>query len=282
MKDVTLTPDLTSQLNNETTMNYLEINRHHWNQRTEVHLESEFYDMPGFRAGKTSLQKIELEQLGDIKGKKLLHLQCHFGQDTLSLARMGAKVTGVDLSNIAIDNAQKIATELDIEAQFICCNVLEIDQHLKEQYDIIFTSYGTIGWLPQLNEWASLIHQYLKPGGVFHFVEFHPVVWMFDDQFQRFEYSYFNVEPVIEETEGTYADRSAPIRSKSISWNHPFNDVLGAILQSGLILESFREFDYSPYDCFDNTIKMAEGYQIKGLEGKIPMVYALKARKRSE
>ena len=256
---------------------YFEANRRLWNAKTDYHIQSEFYDVASFKAGRSSLNAIELEQLGDIRGKKLLHLQCHFGQDTLSLARMGAQVTGVDLSDAAIARARELAAELDIPARFVCCNVLEADQHLDETFDIIFTSYGVIGWLPELKPWGQVIQRLLKPGGVFHLIEFHPVVWMFDNDFTRVEYAYFNKETIEEETEGSYADRSAPIRNKSYSWNHSLEEVLTALMGPGLHIQAFREFDYSPYDCFNNLVKVENGFQIRGMEGKLPMVFAVKA-----
>ena len=158
---------------------YLEINRKSWNNRVDVHLKSDFYDVEGFLKGESSLNDIELGLLGDIKGKSILHLQCHFGQDTISLGRLGANVTGVDLSDKAIDHAKILAGKANVNATFICCDIYDLPAHLNEQFDIIFTSYGVIGWLPDMNKWAQIISNYLKPNGKFVFVEFHPIVWMF-------------------------------------------------------------------------------------------------------
>lgn len=166
-------------------VNYVEINRQSWNNMTEIHLKSDFYDLDGFLKGNSSLNDIELNLLGDIKGKTILHLQCHFGQDSVSLSRLGAEVTGVDLSDVAIKNAKKIAKDTHSKATFICCDVYDLPNHLDEQFDFVFTSYGTIGWLPDLNKWAKIISKFLKPNGKFVFVEFHPVVWMFDDNFEE-------------------------------------------------------------------------------------------------
>lgn len=137
-------------MNNE----YLDINRKSWNERVDTHLSSEFYDMPGFLAGKNSLNEIELELLGDVSGKSILHLQCHFGQDTLSLARIGAKTTGVDLSDKAIEAAKKINNEMNLDSEFIASDVYNLPKVHNKKYDIIFASYGTIGWLPDLDKWA--------------------------------------------------------------------------------------------------------------------------------
>ncbi len=263
------------------TKNYLDVNRNLWNNKTQFHLQSDFYGVKEFKQGITALKSIELSQLGDVNGKTLLHLQCHFGLDTLSWARLGAQVTGIDFSEKAIQAAEKLAQEVNMKARFIQSDIYDVQ--LKEQFDIVFTSYGVIGWLPDLDKWAQVVAAHLKPGGAFHFIEFHPVVWMFDNDFQYIQYSYFNREDIIEEVHGSYADRSAPIVGTSISWNHSLDEVLGALLRQGLRLEHFAEYDYSPHDSFPNAVKIAEGkWQLQGLEGKIPMVYALKAVKHSQ
>ncbi len=259
---------------------YLDINRRLWNDKASVHFTTDFYDLPAFRAGKNMLTPIELAQLGDVRGKTLLHLQCHFGMDTLSWARLGAQVTGVDFSDVAIHHARQLAEEEQLNAKFICCNIYDLPQHLDAQYDIVFTSYGVIGWLPDLTAWGAIVARYLKPGGVFHFFEFHPVPWMFDNDYQYIQYSYFNAQTIVEEVKGSYADRNAPIEGQSISWNHPLCDVLGALLQQGLRLAHFTEFDWSPYNIYPNATEIAPGkWQIKSMEGKLPLIYAIKAVK---
>src|SRR5436189_4993553 len=134
-----------------TQPDYVELNRRAWNMRTTYHVQSSFYHVKEFTKGESSLNAIELALLGDIKGKSILHLQCHFGQDSLSLARMGAKVTGVDLSDKSIEKAKELNKQLDLDADFICCNIYDLPNHLTKEFDIVFTSYGTIGWLPDLN-----------------------------------------------------------------------------------------------------------------------------------
>lgn len=262
----------------KTPSNYLDINRASWNARTAVHIESDFYDMPAFLSGKTSLKSIELEILGNITGMEILHLQCHFGQDTLSLARMGAKVTGVDLSDSAITKARELNQTLHLDAEFICCDVYGFSEINVKQYDIIFTSYGTIGWLPDLDKWAGVIKQALKPGGRFILVEFHPVVWMFDNDFTKIAYNYFNSEPIIETETGTYADKSASIEQEYITWNHPLSDVFTALRNQGFTIESLKEYDYSPYNCFTGTKKIGDSeFIIEKLGNRIPMTYSIVA-----
>lgn len=265
----------------ENYQSYFEANKHLWNQRTLVHRDSEFYDREGFKNGNTVLTPIELKELGDVSGKSLLHLQCHFGMDSLNWARLGAKVTGADLSDAAIAEAKALNEELGLDAQFVCCNVYDLDQHLEGQYDIVFTSYGVVGWLPDLDKWAAIIARFLKPGGTFYIAEFHPVLWMFDDDFTHIKYYYDNREIIITENQGTYTDRDADIKGKEYSWNHSISEVLNALIGAGLQVEFFNEHMYSPYPCFRNMVEAEKGqWHIKGMEGKLPMVYSLKAGKK--
>ena len=267
-------------MSSQSELNYKEINRQAWNNRVDTHIDSEFYDMDGFLSGKSSLNPIEIKLLGDIKDKRILHLQCHFGQDTISLARKGAKTTGVDLSDKAIQRAKEIAEECHIEATFICCDILELTDHLNEQFDIVFASYGTIGWLPDLDKWARIVSQYLKPNGYFIFVEFHPVVWMFDDDFGRIEYNYFNSGAIVETEEGTYAEREAEISQECIVWNHSMSDIVNSLIKNGLRIDSLEEYDYSPYNCFKHTVEFEpKKFRIKHLDNKIPMVFSIQATK---
>lgn len=258
-------------------------NREFWNHRTEKHYGSAFYDNATFIRGRNSLNTIEMALLGnDLSGQRALHLMCHFGQDTLSLARLGADVTGVDLSPVAIEKARQLSEEVEVKAEFVCCNVLDIAQHIEGEFDLIFASYGHLGWLPDLNKWGQLIAQYLKSGGRFILAEFHPALWMFDDDFKELAFSYFNVEPCIEENAPSYTDLSATAAPEedapkllSYYWNHSLADVFQALMTAGLQLSHFSEYDYSPYDAFNNTVESEKGYHIKGFEGKLPMVFVL-------
>jgi len=261
--------------------NYLEINKKTWNKRTAVHVESEFYDNETFLNGRSSLNSIELDLLGDLKGKKVLHLQCHFGQDSISLSRLGAQVTGVDFSDVAIEKAREMAQKMEVDTSFICCDVYSLPEILNEKFDIVFTSYGTIAWLPDINKWGSVVSHFLKSEGHFVFAEFHPVVWMFDSEFKSVKYHYFNVEAIIEESEGTYTDGGDDMRNTEISWNHAISDVVNSLINSNLELISLEEYDYSPYHCFANMVQDTPGeYVISTLKRRIPMVYSILARKK--
>ncbi|MGB3074934.1 MAG: class I SAM-dependent methyltransferase [Chitinophagales bacterium] len=260
---------------------YFEANKKVWNTRTPVHINSEFYNMEWFKKGATSLKQVELEELGDVKNRKLLHLQCHFGQDTLSWARLGAKATGVDFSTAAIATAKNLSDELKLDATFICSDIYELDKILHESFDVVFTSYGVIGWLPDLDKWASIIAHFLRIGGTFYIAEFHPVVWMFDNNFEKIIYPYHQTDVIQEEESGTYADPDATIKTTSYTWNHGLGEVVTALIAHGLKIEFLHEFPFSPYNCFQNTVEGTDGnFRIRNLENLIPMMYSIKATKQ--
>ena len=240
------------------------------------------YDLENFLKGKNMLNSIELDAIGnEVSGKSMLHLQCHFGQDSLCWARMGAQVTGVDMSPKSLALARELNTKLGLDVKFVESNVLELKNNLKGQFDIVFTSYGTITWLPDLKQWASVINHFLKPDGIFYIAEFHPVLYLYDFPTQKLAYNYFNSgKPYEEEVEGTYADMQAPIKHKEYFWCHGLSEVLQPLLKEGLSLMDFQEFAYSPYNCFENMIKIGEKkYVFKKYGQKIPYMYSIKARK---
>lgn len=257
---------------------YQDVNKASWNRRTELHIKSAFYDMEAFLEGKNTLKPIELQLLGEVRGKTILHLQCHFGQDSLSLARLGAKVVGVDLSDASINKATELNDKLGLDADFICCDLYSLPEHLNGKFDIVFTSYGVIGWLPDLDRWAAIVRQYLRPNGAFVMAEFHPVLWMLDEQGETFLYSYFNKGPITESGKTSYTGNEAPEPFESIGWNHSLAETLQSLTDHGLCVEILREYDYSPYDCLPNSIMTGDDrYQVKGLEGKLPLIFALRA-----
>ncbi|GAB5466868.1 MAG: class I SAM-dependent methyltransferase [Candidatus Kapaibacteriales bacterium] len=254
---------------------YIKYNKQSWNDKVEPHFNSEFYDVNGFLNGESSLNDIELKLLGDVCGKSILHLQCHFGLDSLSLARMGAKVTAVDFSENAIEKANELKEKTGLDVDFICSNVLDLKEHLMGQFDIVYVTYGTIGWLSDLDKWASIVSYFLKPSGKLVFVEFHPVIWMFDDDIDKISYSYFRDEAIEEEYEGTYADRDAGIKQKTISWNQGIGEVAQSLKKNGVAIDDLQEYDFSPYACFRNLRKDGERvYRFSHIK-PIPMVYSI-------
>jgi len=259
-----------------TVVDYLKLNKKVWDKRTKVHVSSKFYDIEAFKAGKSSLNEIELTQLGNVAGKKLLHLQCHFGQDTLSWARLGAIVTGVDLSTEAIDEAKRLNSALGLNATFVADDIYEFGCKNKESFNIVFTSYGVLCWLPDLNVWAKTIYSALVADGEFHMVEFHPFHDLVAGE------SYFpQAEPDIED-EGTYTENCDGTKSTMATWPHSLSEVINALVSAGLSIEYFQEHPYSPYNCFDNLKYVSgQGYQMILKGQQVPLLYSIKARKNN-
>lgn len=263
-----------------TIVNYdkiFEANRKHWDQRVAVHFKSDFYNVEGFKKGQSSLTEIERDELGDVAGKTLLHLQCHFGQDTLSWARKGAIVTGVDFSPKAIATAKKLSGELDIPASFIEANVYDLPDLLDEQFDIVFTSFGSIVWLPDLARWAAVVAGFLKPGGNFYIAEFHPTLYLFDFETGKVSYDYFNAGVYKENIERTYTGSDETMVGEEFFWNHDLSEVISSLLKEGLQLVEFKEFPFSPYKCFPNMEEKGPGRYVWAKPGhELPHVYSLK------
>jgi len=262
-------------------MDNFEHNRESWNELTTLHADSSFYDVEGFKKGKTSLNHIEIEELGNIECKKLLHLQCHFGIDTLSLAREGAHVTGVDISDTSIQKATELSTELDIPASFIRSNVYDLESVLNESFDIVYTSYGAINWLNDLDKWAKIICRYLKPNGIFYMVEFHPFIYTLNDKSEIAD-SYFKTDALETVVEKSYTDKSEVSNKglKHIEWHHSLSEVLNSLIKNGLHIEFLNEFPYQVYNCFPNLTEQGKGKWVSMKHGdKIPHMYSIRARK---
>ena len=259
---------------------YFKTNKATWNKKAIVHTQTDMYNMEAFKAGQTSLMPYELKAMGNVDGKSSLHLQCHFGQDTLSWARLGAASVGVDISDEAIKIAQALNDELQLNAKFICCNVLDTSKYVLQQFDIVFTSYGVIGWLPNLKPWAKMIAERLKPGGVFYMAEFHPIVWMFDylQNPPKLRYGYMQDEVIYEEYQGTYADENSKMISKEYGWNHGLSEVINALIEAGLTIDYLNEYDESPYNVMPDLSKTESGMYVTN-DKLYPLIFEVKATK---
>ncbi|GAA3610136.1 methyltransferase domain-containing protein [Flavivirga amylovorans] len=259
---------------------YFNTNKATWNDKVKVHAKSDMYDLENFKKGKSSLMSYELDALGHVKGKSLLHLQCHFGQDTLSLSRLGAKCTGVDLSDEGIALAQRLNEELNLDAEFVCCNVLNTSEFIKDTFDIVYTSYGVIGWLPDLKPWGQMIAERLKLGGTFFMAEFHPIVWMFDylGNTPVMKYGYMQADVIYEEYEGTYANQESKMVSKEYGWNHGLGEVVSALTEAGLHIEYLKEYDESPYNVLSDLEETESGMYVTK-DKLYPLIFTLKAVK---
>ena len=260
---------------------YFETNKATWNEKVKIHSKSEMYQLDAFKKGKSSLMPYEIRALGNIKGKSLLHLQCHFGQDTLSLSRLGATCVGVDISNEGIALAERLNEELQLDAQFLCCNVLDVSKYIKEIFDVVFTSYGVIGWLPDLKPWGKMIAERLKKGGTFYMVEFHPIVWMFDylEGKPVMKYGYMQDEVIYEEYKGTYAHTESKMISKEYGWNHGLSEVVNALSEAGLHIDYLNEYDESPYNVLPDLVENESG-MFTTKDKLYPLIFEIKAIKK--
>lgn len=230
------------------TRTFMETNRARWDEMVQIHAKSAFYDVEGFLNGRSTLDEIERACVGDVTGKSLLHMQCHFGMDTLSWQRLGAQATGVDYSAPAIALARDLNGQLGLNARFIETNVYDLPRVLDEQFDIVFTSHGVLTWLPDIWGWAQVIGHFLKPGGRFAIIEGHPFLWMFEQEnVTTFDirYDYFTRdEPYSWDEDGSYADPDAHLENRRThEWNHPLSDVVTALIRAGLRIEEVREYD---------------------------------------
>jgi len=242
-------------------------NQHLWDVWADLHstVENPIYDLAAFRAGACSLDAIEVEEVGDVSGKSLLHLQCHFGMDTLSWARRGANVTGVDISPRAIAAARQLAGEIGVDARFVASDVFALPEVLDETFDIVFTSAGVLCWLDDLDAWAQVIAKMLAPGGFFFLREFHPFPSVFDDAAEagdalRLHYPYFgNGTPLRFESDCSYAVGSMPEPAESFEWPHTFADILNALLKAGLALDYLHEFPYCGYHMLPLLVEKSPG-----------------------
>jgi SAM-dependent methyltransferase len=262
---------------------YLRANRDLWNRMTPIHAGSEFYDLKGFRAGRCSLMDIDRQEVDDVSGRSLLHLQCHFGMDTLSWARLGARVTGADFSEEAIALAGSLAAELDIPAEFYCCNLYDLPTILSQTFDIVFTSGGVLPWLPDLKRWAEVIAGFLHPQGFIYLREDHPVRYIFEDQngvsTPQVRYPYFHSDqPMRFQSQGTYADRSAEILTDSYEWSHSLSDVINALILAGLRIEYLHEFPFATYQSLPFLVQGDDGlWRYPRHPESLPLTFSLRA-----
>ncbi len=252
-----------------------------WETWAPHHFQSAGYDIPSFKAGREPLDPISLAGVGDVKGKTLLHLQCHFGLDTLSWARRGATVTGVDFSETAITKARQIAADMALPAEFVCCSVYDAPAHLQRQYDVVFTSVGVLGWLPDLEDWARVVTTCLKPGGRFFIFEGHPTLFLFDQQppaGMRVMYPYFARDALIEEETGSYAALDSGTQVTCHSFAHPLADILGSLLRAGLRITSYDEYPWLRWQGLPWMVRRDAYFWELPIEfGEIPMMFSLTA-----
>ncbi|NHJ84676.1 MAG: class I SAM-dependent methyltransferase [Asgard group archaeon] len=264
---------------------YFKANELLWDEFAKAHYESDRYHVKEFLAGETTLKPIEIDEMGSVKGKTLLHLQCHFGLDTLSWVREGAIVTGVDFSGEGIRIAKLLTEKANLQANFIQSNIYDLPQVLDNKFDIVYTSFGVICWLNNLKKWGKIISHYLKPGGFLYLAEFHPFSMVFDEEHETelvLRYDYFhNPEPMVFEVEGTYAVKEVEIQNNvEYEWAHSLADVINALVEAGLEIQFLNEYPFTCYKMFNFCEKKEDGYwYLQNQEAEIPLIFTLKAVK---
>jgi len=265
---------------------YRRANQRLWDEYTAINAASPLYELQEFKAGAIKLHPLERSELeGEIAGRALLHLQCHFGMDTLSWARLGAHVTGVDFSEKAIALARSLAAELSIPARFVCCELYDLPQHLEDRFDIVYTSYGVLAWLPDLRGWAELVARYLRPGGVFYIAEIHPASMLFSEKVSgpewRVGYDYFQEEVASYQDEGNYADPTAKVENNtSYEWMHPLGTVVSELTRAGLSLEYLHEHPFTVYRQFPFLERGEDSHwHLPAGMLRVPLLFSLRARK---
>ena len=265
---------------------YAEANRALWDEWADINARSALYGLEEFKTGGVKIPQFMQDEVGDVTGKSLLHLQCHFGMDTLSWARLGAKVTGVDFSPRAIELATQLAQELSIDARFVFADVLEADRALDERFDVVFTSIGVVGWLRDLRRWAQVVAYFVKPGGFFYICDVHPFSLVFDDELEdpvlRFRYPYFTRdEPIEIETKGSYADQEADVRQAvHYGWVHDMGEIVTVLAEAGLRIEYLHDHPYGIEVQFPFMQQRDDGrYYLPDGVPEIPLLFSLKATK---
>ena len=264
----------------------VQANRDLWDARTPIHVKSDFYDVDGFRAGRTSLRPLEIAEVGDVSGKRLLHLQCHFGLDTLSWARLGARVTGLDFSSAAVAEATRLASELGVDARFVESDVYEAATALgRETFDVVFTSYGVLAWLPDIRRWAEVAASLVAPGGFLYLAEIHPASQVLDDEpgveELRIGYPYWtDGGPLRFEESGTYADHDAEIKLPEYVWLHGLGDIVTALIDAGLTLDFLHEHDRTVFQQLPFLELGDDGWwRLPTTMPPLPLLFSLRASK---
>jgi SAM-dependent methyltransferase len=260
-----------------------ELNRTWWDERVPIHTASDFYDVEAFQAGAGTLRPFELEEVGEVAGKRLLHLQCHFGLDTLSWARRGASVVGLDFSEPAIEAANALAGETGLDGRFVRADLYDAVEALGgERFDIVYTGLGALNWLSDLDRWGEVVTSLVADGGFLYLAEFHPFADVFAGEELTVAYDYFH-DPAgirLSDDGGTYADLSAPtVHNATHEWAHPISEVIGVVIANGLRLELFNEHDYTLAPRWPHLLP-AEGGIYRQPQGtpRIPLIYSLRAR----
>lgn len=262
------------------TDRFIDANRSVWEEWTRTGMTPAFGKLERFRRGEEVLQGFELDEVGDVSGKSLLHLQCHFGMDTLAWARHGASVTGVDFSEEAIDLAHQLRADVGMDAQFVRSDVYRLPEVLDERFDLVYTSFGVLAWLPELDRWARVIDHFLEPGGSFYIADYHPFALVFteteDIAHPTFTQSYFRADEPME-----LAGEEGGQRFVIYGWPYTLGGIVSALAAVGLRIEFLHEFPFSESRHLDFLVERHDGTWTlpEGLHGNLPLLFSLRATK---
>jgi len=270
-----------SDLDNFSTK-WLGVNHANWNERVDSHFHSAFYDVDGFLNGRSTLSVKERVDLNPITKRRLVHLQCHFGLDSLSWAREGAVVSGIDFSEKAIERANQLAKKSGLTANFQCANVYDAASLFDHSFDIVYTGLGSLCWLPDIDRWAQVVKSLLVSGGELYLHEFHPCEWVFGEDELVVKYDYFTDKRGLEiDMPGSYAEPNASTtHNATIQWNHNLGTIITALIKAGLRIQSLEEFGYTHYKRWPFMIKNSDGfYVLPENKPNLPLLYTLRAIK---
>ena len=275
-----------------TSSDWRAINRANWDERVRVHLGPGGYNLTPLRQGTARLNAIEEAELGPVDGLRVLHLQCHFGHDILTLAQRGAEVVGLDFSAPAIAAARALTAELglDTRARFVEADLYDAPAAIPEprSFDLVFVTWGAITWLPDIRRWAEIVAHFLKPGGALYLAEGHPTALVFDDERRLADGNpgyflpYFQREPLVYDNATDYMDRAARLEnSRQVSWMHPLGSTVTALLDAGLRLEWLHEHDAVTWQMFAALVEGQDGLFRWPDKPWLPLSFSLRAVRAS-
>ena len=264
-----------------------EFNRAGWDERVDLHLEAESYDLGPLRSGHGALTPIEEAEIGPVDGLHILHLQCHFGRDTLTLAQRGATVVGLDFSPRAIRVARTLAEELGMSdrARFIEADLYDAPKVLNDVFDLVFVNWGSIGWLPDISRWAEIVAHFIKPGGALYQIEGHPCAEVFDNQegmpggMPGYSIPYFIGEALRLDHTSDYASPKFLRNAVRYEWIHPLGQTITSLLAAGLTLKWLHEHDSTPFRRYNVLIKDSNGMYTWPNQGWFPLSFSLRAER---
>jgi SAM-dependent methyltransferase len=270
------------------TDEYYEANRRNWNERAAIHAGSTAYNIDAFRSDPNHLSGVvafDRSYLGDLSGLSAAHLQCHIGTDTLSLARLGADVTGLDQSENSIDAARQLFADTGTDGRFEIANVYDAPAVLGQRYDLVYTGVGALNWLPSIERWAQVVSELLKPGGRLYLREGHPMLQSLADSTDgslRIQYPYFETtQPMVFDEGGTYTGDDVSLRNtRTYEWNHGLGEVVMSLLRRGLVLETLDEHDGLEWQMFPHMVFEDGFYKLPPEQrALVPMMYTLMVRR---